>query len=342
MHLPEKSLTDAYYLVTYTVGPGDLGSRLDAFLKTRYRKRSREQIQAAILDGSVTLERNPSSKMQAGKLKPALQLFPGDRVLVRSERKPEPDVDFGYKILFEDSWLFVIDKPPNLPVHPAGRYFFNTLLTHLRTSGGTRPMDGDSDYYLPHRLDKETSGVLVLTKTSEACARLVTLFYERKTQKRYLAIVHGRPAQTEFEIDAPLRRSRTSPINVQMEVAPNTSEAEGGLTALTRVRVLDTQGGYSLVECHPKSGRQHQIRVHLAHAGCPIVGDKLYGMPVQEALAYYERKHLSFEAQARLILPRHALHAAGLAFEHPMTGEKMEFEAELPRDLAGFFSGAKA
>ncbi len=334
----ERDLTENHYLVSHTVGPNQGGLRLDTFLKSRYRKRTRGQIQRSILEGIITVDRMGKTYAAVGKLKASSPLLEGDKVLVLSERKPEPEVDFNYRVLFEDEVLFVIDKPSNLPVHPAGRYFFNTLLTHLRTSGHTRPLDADHDYYLAHRLDKETSGVMVLTKTAESCTSLTRQFAERRTTKRYLAIAHGSPAQEEFKVDAPLRRTRSSPITVQMEVAPDCSEAEGGQEALTEFKVLKRAGKFSLMECRPKTGRQHQIRIHLEHAGHPIVGDKLYGMPVAEALNYYERKHLSAEAHARLLLPRHALHATWLRFFHPVTGVPMEFESPLPADLAEFLA----
>ncbi len=326
-----STLTSNTYLVAHLVGPQSHGLRLDSFLKTRYRKRSREQIKRAIEEGAITVDRRASAHATVGKLKPSTQLMPGDEVLVRSERKPESPVDFNCKIIHEDEHLFVIDKPSNLPVHPSGRYFFNTLLTHLRTQGGNRPLREGEDYYLAHRLDKETSGILVLAKTKEACTHLTNQFFQRTTQKRYLAIVRGTPPD-EFKVDKALRRAKGSVIELRMEA----TDEPDGQPSLTEFKRLATQEGFSIIECFPKTGRQHQIRVHLDFAGFPIVGDKLYGMPEAEALRYYERKHLSVEARARLLIPRHALHAAGIEFTHPATGERVEFRSELPPDLRNF------
>lgn len=312
------------------------GVRLDAFLKERYRKRSREAIQRAIAEGAITIRRTQSPHLVVGKLKPSSQLIAGDEVLVMSERKEEPTVSFDYTVVFEDETLFVVNKPANLPVHPAGRYFFNTLLVHLKTRGHRDPLNMEREYYLVHRIDKETSGVLVLTRDKEVCAALTAQFAERKTEKRYLAIVYGRPPE-EFEIDLPIRRAVRSLIELKMETAPL---EDGGQEAYTRFQRLSTHknrhGEFSLVECFPKTGRQHQIRLHLEKAGHPIVGDKLYGVPEEDALRFYERQHLSPEAQARIILPRHALHAAGIRFTHPLTGQKVEFQSELPEDLRRF------
>ncbi len=328
-----RELNEDSYLVTHEVGPNQAGMRLDSFLKERYRRRSRGQIQRAIEEGAITLSRNQGPHVMVGRLKPGTQLLPGDEVLVLSERKPEPEVSFDYRVLHEDNELFIIDKPANLPVHPAGRYFFNTLLVHLRTEGHRNPLKAGREFFLIHRIDKETSGILVLAKDRVAAAHLTRQFAERTTEKRYLAVVKGIPPE-EFTVDAPMRKSTTSIVGLKMEVAP--SDAEDGMNALTRFKRLETHGEFSLVECFPKTGRQHQIRVHLDHAGHPIVGDKLYGIPEEVSARIYDRELLSAETEARLMLPRHALHAAGIRFTSPVTGQKIEFSSELPKDLRAF------
>src|SRR6476659_2145101 len=166
-----RSLTSDHYLVTHSVGPNQNGIRLDAFLKERYHKRSREQLKKAIDAGAVSVRRTQGPHLTVGRPKPSSQLIPGDEVLVLTERKPEPEVRFDYQILFEDESLFVINKPANLPVHPAGRYFFNTLLIHLKTQGHRNPLNLEQDYFLAHRIDRETSGVLILTKEKGICAQ---------------------------------------------------------------------------------------------------------------------------------------------------------------------------
>jgi 23S rRNA pseudouridine1911/1915/1917 synthase len=331
---------------------------LDAFLKDRYRKRSRAAMVRALATGAIRLRRDQSPHLTAGRLKPSTQLIAGDEVLVVSERRPEPPVDFNYRLIHEDDELFVVDKPANLPVHPAGRYFFNTLLTHLTA-------DGKQNYYLAHRLDKETSGIMAMTKTKASCADLTAQFASRTTQKTYLAIVRGHTPPS-FTVDAPMLRSNRSVIELKMMIAgPDAggSDAAEGMPALTafetvahyRSRAAGQAPGafgagatppgdfssseFSLVRCFPKTGRQHQIRLHLEHAGHPIVGDKLYGIPESESLRFYERQILSPEALARIVLPRHALHAHALEFEHPRTGRKLRFESPLPADLQAFLDG---
>ena len=333
-----RTLTSDHYLVTHSVGPNQHGIRLDTFLKERYRKRSREQLKRAIGSGAVTVRRTQSPHLHVGRPKPSSQLIPGDEVLVLTERRPEPAVCFDYRILYEDDVLFVIDKPPQLPVHPAGRYFFNTLLVHLQTQGYKNPLNSEQNYYLVHRIDKETSGVLVLAKDKQVCADITRQFAERLTRKRYLAIVRG-VCPEQFTVDLPLRRATNSIIELKMEaVQESAQDSNGAQTAFTEFKRLKICGDFSLVECFPKTGRQHQIRVHLEAAGHPIVGDKLYGMPESEALRFYERKHLTPEAEARLLLPRHALHAEALEFTHPVTRKKMEFIATLPVDLQNFLN----
>jgi 23S rRNA pseudouridine1911/1915/1917 synthase len=334
----DPRLTPDQYLVTYSVGPNQNGVRLDQFLKARYTRRSREQLKRAIADGAITVKRTQSPHLTMGKEKPSSQLIPGDEVHVLTEKKPEPEVRFDYQVLFEDESLFVINKPPMLPVHPAGRYFFNTLLVHLKTAGHQKPLNADQDYYLVHRIDKETSGILVLAKTKTACAHLTRQFAARSTEKRYLAIVRGICPES-FVMDLPMKRATQSEIKLKMVPA---SLEDGGQSSLTSFQRLEVRDGFSLVECFPKTGRQHQIRVHLDAAGFPIVGDKLYGLSESDALQFFERKHLSAELQARLLLPHHALHAAGIRFTHPTTQEPMEFSAPLPEDLVEFFYGRGA
>lgn len=327
-----RELKSDTYLVRYLVGPGQTGQRLDQFLKENYRHRSREQLKRAIDEGAITVVRTQSRHLQIGKLKAATPLIAGDEVMVLSERRPEPEVDFNYRVIYEDDVLFVIDKPANLPVHPSGRFFFNTLLIHLKTQGHINPLHADEMYFLAHRIDKETSGVLVLTKDSESCAHITAQFAARRTRKAYLAIVKGIPP-AEFTVGDAMNRSKTSKISLKMECMP---EAEGGLPSETRFERLETRGDYSLMRCYPKTGRQHQIRVHLERAGHPIVGDKLYGVDEEFALLFYERERLTPEAEARLLLPRHALHSTELEFTHPRTGEKMVFRSPLPQDLRAF------
>jgi 23S rRNA pseudouridine1911/1915/1917 synthase len=205
---------------------------------------------------------------------------------------------------------------------------------HLRTQAHTTPLKFEREFFLAHRIDKETSGILVLAKDREVCSDLVRQFAARTTSKTYLAIVRGITPE-QFTVDQPLKRQTNSKILLKMITAP---ESEGGYPSFTEFKRIETSGNFSLLECYPKTGRQHQIRVHLDFAGHPIVGDKLYGMPEEEAVLFYERARLTPEAEAKLLLPRHALHAAGLEFDHPITGQRLKFKCELPEDLKAFLA----
>lgn len=313
-------------------------------------------LKRAIDSGAITISRKQSPHLNLGKIKASMVLFSGDDVRVESERRIEPAVDFNYELLFEDDVLFVINKPANLPVHPAGRYFFNTLLTHLKAQSlGKAPPKDDEPYYLVHRIDKETSGILVLAKEKEACANLVKQFADRKTEKTYLAIARGITPEN-FEDPSPLGPDPHSQIRLKQAVV---SEDKGGAHALTRFERISTHirpgpGGktpslnpkhaFSVVKCFPKTGRQHQIRVHLEHSGHPIVGDKLYGLPEGFSKGFYEHgidQFLTPERLAVLCIPRHALHAHELKFKHPTTGKEMHFKSDLPKDLQEFLKAVE-
>ena len=366
-----KSLTGNTYLVKYAVGHTQAGIRLDRFLMARYRKRSREQLKKAIDSGAITISREGGKHLNLGKIKPSLPLQVGDVVHVLSTRNKEPEVNFNYQILYEDNAILVVNKPPNLPVHPAGRFFFNTLIVHLKTKGFTNLEESTNDYYLVHRIDKETSGVLLLAKTREACNNLTAQFRNRETDKYYLAIARGTPAQDEFDVDTSLGKIAGSKIGLKMYAVP---EKQGGLHALTHFEKVETRENYTLLACFPRTGRQHQIRVHADLAGLPLVGDKLYGMSEEDCLVMldYHRDLRTFisedeaaaldqegndeeveieddntpelpksekylEIESRLLIPRHALHAAGLRFKHPTSDQEMIFESGLPDDLRAFF-----
>ncbi|MBI4924612.1 MAG: RluA family pseudouridine synthase [Bdellovibrio sp.] len=305
-----KELTENCFTISHEVGHNQNGIRLDAFLMQIFDKRSREKIKKSIQEGKITIERTQSPHLHLGSLKPSTSLFTGDKVQITSIKKQESEVNFKYKVLFEDDDLFIIDKPPNLPVHPAGRYFFNTLITHLRTH------NANQEFYLAHRIDKETSGVLILAKNKNACTHLTEQFAQRKTEKTYLAIAHG-VTPAEFEINDPLKKDEFSDLKVKMRVAKTEDDAQEARTQFKRLEAIKK---FSLLLCIPKTGRQHQIRVHLAHAGYPIVGDKLYGVLEKETL----------------LLPRHALHSHTISFTHPKTNKITKFVSPLPDDLKEF------
>jgi 23S rRNA pseudouridine1911/1915/1917 synthase len=259
----------------------------------------------------------------------------------------EDPVPTDIPIVHEDDHLFAVDKPALLPVHPTARYHRNTLIKLLKDA---RP---GSFVSLGHRLDRETSGVLICAKSAE-CDRSLKKQIEARTgiEKTYRAITWGVPDPTRvedaivtpaddgpgaFRFERSLELDPTGRYRVKMRLG-QTADA---LTASTRFVVESTRTragrSYALVRCELETGRQHQIRVHLASLGAPIVGDKLYG-PDETCFARGADGELTEEDHALLELPRHALHAARLALKHPMTGAPLTIEAPLPNDLHSFWN----
>ena len=330
----EHETTAETYLVTYTIEAGEgNGMRLDLFLKEKYRKLSREYLQRNIRDQKVKLNHHPS--------KPSQILRTGDKVYVLSTRREEPEVDFNYKIIFEDEDILVVEKPGNLPVHPSGRYFFHTLLTQLRVENGNE-VNQKKEFFLVHRIDRETSGILVMGKSSAAAAGLTAQFEKRETEKEYLAIVHGRVEKDSFTIDLPISSDTRSEIKIKMRVAeldfrgaPLYVAPSDVLPARTEIEVVERLAKHTVVRCRPHTGRQHQIRVHLDHVGHPIAGDKLYGVESSVFLNSLQNI-VPIEAAPNVYLSRHALHAHSLQFRHPRTKEWMKFSSPFPLELDEF------
>jgi 23S rRNA pseudouridine1911/1915/1917 synthase len=300
--------------ILLTVRPEYDGWRLDHFLAARIPRLSRNRIQQMI-----------RSQRELGglALRPASRVHAGAQVRLLRPAPEEPPVPRSFVVLHADDALLAIDKPAGLPVHATARFHKNTLVALLRERFG------DAVPIMAHRLDRETSGLLLLGVTPEASVALKRAFRERAVEKRYLAIVHGQPPD-EGVCDEPLAPDTHSGIRVRMEVAA------GGLPSRTRFRTCARRGAFSLVEARPETGRQHQIRAHLAALGHPVVGDKLYGVPPDVFLEFIETGW-SASLEARLLLPRHALHASAARFPHPRSGATTELSCPLAPDLAAFW-----
>ncbi|MET0401270.1 MAG: RluA family pseudouridine synthase, partial [Cystobacter sp.] len=216
-----------------------------------------------------------------------------------------------------------------LPLHPTARYHKGTLVSLLRE----RPGYASSEP--AHRLDRETSGLVVCGRSPEACRVLGQLFMSREVDKEYLAVCEGHPPEDTFAVDAPIAEG-TELIRIAVRIDPVLGKASH-----TRFEVLNrlTLGGepFALLRCLPETGRQHQIRIHLREAGFPLVGDKMYG-PDPGYFDRFSRHCLESEAWTRLRLPRHALHAARISFLHPGTRARVTFESPLPEDLQDFIA----
>jgi 23S rRNA pseudouridine1911/1915/1917 synthase len=290
------------------------GWRLDHFLKRRIGRLSRTRIQSIIDDQiyfSDGRRARPSSPVRAGEV-----------IQLRRPPPIEPDVPRRFEILYQDDSVMCIDKPAGLPMHTTAKFWRNTLTSLLRERYPNEQME------IAHRIDRETSGVLLIARDRGAASRLTQAFARRDVDKTYLALVKGSPPDAG-RIDVSLGLLDT-PSHVMMGPVP--IEA-GGLPAVTRFRVLRRFAGHALCEARPETGRQHQIRAHFAHLGHPILGDKLYG--AGEALFMRScDEGVTPELLAAFDgLPRHALHAHRLTFPHPVTGARMTVESPLPEDL---------
>jgi 23S rRNA pseudouridine1911/1915/1917 synthase len=299
------------------VDAADAGERLDRVLASRLQL-SRSRLKALIEAGRVAADgatiRDPSQKVKPGQ------------ALVVEVPPPEPDKPvpqaMALDIRYEDEDLLVLEKPAGLVVHPApgnpDLTLVNALLAHcgeaLSGIGGVKRPG------IVHRLDKDTSGLMVVAKSERAQGKLAAAFASRDIDRAYLAIVWGVPLPRQGEISGNIGRSRVN--RQKMAVV-----ATGGKPAVTRYRVLkEFKGIAALIECRLATGRTHQIRVHLTAKGHPLVGDPVYGSGRQARRA-------AGAALARF--PRQALHAYRLAFAHPVTGERLSFESPLPADMAG-------
>ena len=234
-------------------------------------------------------------------------------------------VDTKYRIIHEDEDFLVIDKPAPLAVHPVGAYSELNLHTLLKND----PRWTECDLKMAHRLDAETSGVLVVAKNYEAARSLGKQFLQGRVQKEYEAVVFGCPAQAQGEIVFPLGVDDSSGFQTI-----RTWDAEHGETAHTKFEVLRSSACYARVKLMPLTGRTHQLRAHMAFSGHPIVGDKIY--VDLNLFSRYVKGGLDQEILERLKLPRLALHAARLSFEHPRTRTQVSFSAPLPPLLLDF------
>ncbi|MFQ5427588.1 MAG: RluA family pseudouridine synthase [Thermodesulfobacteriota bacterium] len=296
------------------------GERLDRFLSDCLHGSTRAAIQKAIASGLVLVN--------GKKVKAACRLHARDNVDVTIPASEpltlRPEV-IPLDILFEDNDIIVINKQPGLAVHPgagrSGGTLVNGLLSHTTelSTGGDSLRPG-----IVHRLDMDTSGVMVVAKNDMSHRNLSEQFKVHSTKRRYIALVRGPMKVDEGEIDKPLGRSPAERKKIS-------TRAKKKRRALTRFRVLARYGGIALLELMPETGRTHQIRVHLASMGRPVVGDTLYG---------WEGKRdtpVNLPPLAARLLrkaPRQCLHAAFLALKHPATGELMEFSTPPPRDMA--------
>lgn len=302
------------------------GQRLDVALATILVWRSRTSVHRLIDGGFVLVDG------RAGV--PGRKVKTGQTIVIDIPPRPEPIPDLAagvqFEILYEDRWMIAVDKPAGLAVHPAGRRLGSTLI-HALHRRYRRPDDPEHDVVprLLHRIDVETSGVVAVGLDEQFHHLVARQFEDRQVQKTYLAVVHGRPDPAEGVIDLSIGPDRTSEVRLKLE-----ARADGtGLPSVTHYRTVRANARFALVELMPRTGRTHQLRVHMAAIGCPLVGDKIYGGN-EDIFLEKMAGELSAASRARLILDRHALHSQSLRFFHPMIDRELVLEAPLPAELA--------
>lgn len=312
----------------FVADPGQGQMRIDKFLMGKMEKITRNRLQRAICDGVV--------KVNDKMVKPNHKIRPHDVITILLPEPPEMDApliaeDIPLNIVYEDEDVLVVNKEPGMVVHPGVGHDRGTLVNavayHLRHVNLPSRDGYVSRPGLVHRIDKETSGLLVLAKNEHALSHLSKQFFDHTTYRRYYGIVWGNFDETEGTVDMNLGRD---PFNrMQVRVFP---EGDMGKRSITHYKVLEDLYYISLVECRLETGRTHQIRVHMKHLGHTLFNDTRYGgEKILKGTVY--TKYKQFVQNAFKVLPRHGLHAKSLGFDHPRTGERMMFDSELPDDM---------
>jgi 23S rRNA pseudouridine1911/1915/1917 synthase len=327
----------------FEVGRPDHGARLDGYVAERLEWRSRREVQRAIEVGAIAvLPFKEASGSAIGALRAGLRLRAGQAVVVRlpaawkQAGQQAPSAFRDLEVLYEDEDLLAVSKPANVNVYPTPRHRSGSLIERVHAREAELRREGRYRPTLCHRLDRETSGLVLFARNRSARAHVSDQFERRSVVKVYLALVAGEVAGEEGRIDLPIGSHPNSPIEIRM----STPRDGSGLPASTLWRVVQRLAGRTLLEVRPLSGRQHQIRVHLASLGHPIVGDKLYLGGDELFLRWLDGELLEGDRQ-RLGLDRQALHAWRLTLSHPSDGRTLTLEAPPSGEIAAANAGSQ-
>lgn len=325
--MPDRLTEEPVELI---VEPAQSGWRLDVFLVHHFPDYSRVHLRRVISAGGV--------KIDGGGGKPSYRLKPGqvvNAVLPEIPREAPTPEAIPLDILYEDDWLAVVNKPPSMVVHPARGNWSGTLASALqhRFAGELSSVGGPTRPGIVHRLDRDTSGVILVAKHDLAHTKLSTLFQDRQIEKEYYALVLGAPERDRDVIEEPIGMHPTQ--REKMAIRRHDPESKH---AETFYEVDERFDGYGAVKVLPKTGRTHQIRVHMCHIGHPILCDRQYGGHSQ-----ITRGEITGQREDKqVLLDRQALHARRLRFAHPESGEDMEIVAPLPGDMCGVLDVLRA
>lgn len=304
--------------------------RIDKFLMTRVEGATRNKIQQALEEGNITVNGKP--------VKPNYKIHPADDIIIYDTRRPDiteiiPE-ELPLDIIYEDADLMVINKPAGMVVHPGCGNYSGTLVNgiswYLQQQTGNLsvlPRVG-----LVHRIDKDTTGLVVIAKTETAMFKMAAQFKAHTVHRRYVALVWGDVTENEGTVEAHVGRHQRF-----RKLFAAYPEGEHGKEAITHYRVLERFGYVTLLELQLETGRTHQIRVHMSSLGHPLFGDTTYGGDKIVKGTIFS-KYKQFVENSLTLLPRQALHAKELGFEHPATGEKLMFNSDLPADMQSVIS----
>ena len=307
----------------FEASKGQSALRVDKFLMNMIENTTRNKIQQAAENGSILVNDvavKSNYKVKAGDVVRLVLAHPTYEQLLTPENIP-------LDIVYEDDQLLVINKPAGMVVHPGHGNYSGTLVNALAYHFENLPMNSSERPGLVHRIDKDTSGLLVVAKTDFAMAYLTKQFAEKTSEREYIALVWGNIEEDEGTVEGNIGRHDTN----RMQMAVH-SEEEKGKPAVTHYKVLERFGYVTLVSCQLETGRTHQIRVHMKHIGHTLFNDERYGGDsILKGTTF--TKYKQFVDNCFKVLPRQALHAKTLGFEHPITKEFLRFDTPIPQDL---------
>ncbi len=305
------------------------GIRLIDFLCSRFKYHKREDWEKLIGDGSLRVNTNASS--------PGYILKNKD-IVTYSVVLHEPPVDSNIRIIHDEDAFLVAFKPGNLPSHADGNFIKNTFIYLLKNMIACQGYHGPVK--LVHRLDRETSGIILAAKQKESHNILIHQFEAGTVEKEYIAISRGIIQKNSLIVNGAISMDIKSKISIRRRVVPDGTP--GSLTAVTRFEVIERLNDYTLLRCLPATGRTNQIRVHLDHIGHPLAGDKLYGRSDEQFLEFVRNaRNGIYKPLSWMDANRHMLHASKLAFLHPVTGKRVSFQSPVPEDMLCFIEKAR-
>jgi len=323
--LQDENDDELYEHYSFKADKGQSPLRVDKFLMNFIQNATRNKIQQAAKNGNIYVNGvavKSNHKVKGNDVVRVLFTHPPYEYLLVGENIP-------LDIVYEDDALLVVNKPAGMVVHPGHGNYSGTLINALIYHFENLPMNSDNRPGLVHRIDKDTSGLLVIAKTEDAMNHLAKQFFDKTSEREYVALVWGNVEEDEGTVEGNIGRH---PKNRLQNTVFEADEADKGKPAITHYKVLERLGYVTLVSCKLETGRTHQIRVHMKHIGHILFNDERYGgEKILKGTTF--SKYKQFVENCFKVLPRQALHAKTLGFEHPVTSKFMSFDSEIPQDM---------